>query len=371
VTSFSPSFCRLLEKAKKASLSLAPGCCSAPSNIALIKYWGKESGNHQIPLNSSLSFTLGGFRSHTTVRPEDSSRFFLNGAPAQLPARMQATLDELFRYLGQQTPLRIESVNTFPTACGIASSASGGAALIGALSDALHLSDLFSEGEHTLWLTEGARLLSGSATRSVVSSAFVVWERLPGRQETQTYAIKAHEEFQRLAHGVVMIDPRPKAISSSQGHQGAATSPFFSLRDAAIPFLLENVQKALLGGDWPTLMMCTEHDAFALHAIMQTMQPPVCYLSKMTTIFLAAFITKRHQHRLRALWTIDAGPNIHLLCPQQDVQALKDILQMMACDLRTSITVFFNNASDFIAIGADRVAALPDTPIQHITFTPT
>ncbi|MDR2417305.1 MAG: hypothetical protein LBD15_04055 [Holosporales bacterium] len=363
------SFCQLLEKARKASLTLKTGCCSAPANIALVKYWGKEPGCCQVPLNSSLSFTLGGFRSHTIIQPAASS-FFLDGRLEVLPARMQETLEEIMQHLGQKTALRIESANTFPAACGIASSASGGAALIGAISDALRLSDFFSEKEHTLWLTEGARLFSGSATRSVLPAAFVLWERIPDSFNTKTHAIRTCQDFQSLAHGVVMLDQTEKAISSSQGHKEATTSPLFPLRHAALPFVLKNTQEALLQGDWLTLEMHAEHEAFALHAITQTTKSPVCYLSNATTTFLATFIAERYRQNLRALWTIDAGPNVHLLCPQQELPALKAVLQTIAHDLYTSITVLFNNASDFIAIGADQIATLPSTLIRQEVFAP-
>ncbi|MDR0406890.1 MAG: hypothetical protein LBH38_02290 [Holosporales bacterium] len=360
-------FHQLLNRARCAPLSQTQGYCSAPSNIALIKYWGKEPLYLQIPLNSSISFTLGGFRSYTVVHPtpEPGIHFSLNGHRAVLPERMQTVLTKILQGLGQKTALCINSTGNFPVACGIASSASGGAALIGALSDSFHLAEVFSPEEYTLWLTEGARLLSGSATRSVLPAAFVLWERLLEHPITQTHSIEAHRDFQNLEHGVVVISSQEKAVSSSQGHMSAITSPLFPLRHAALPRILEEIKDALYKGDWQTLTHHAERDAFAMHAVMQTMQEPVCYLLPQTNSFLNFFIRQRDQHAIRAFWTLDAGPNIHLLFHKEDFGRVEDILQTIARTLNIPLTVYFNKTHAPIAIGADQIAALPDTLIQE------
>ena len=170
------------------------GYSSAPSNIALLKYWGKVSGREQIPVNSSLSYTLGGFRSFTKVTaqgrflPNDENlnfsfknKLFLNDEFSinKLPEKMNRLIHSILFPFAQEISLEIESNNNFPTACGIASSASGYAALVGAIADLLQLENHFSQSELLFWLTEWSRLGSGSATRSVFMNediSFIKWE---------------------------------------------------------------------------------------------------------------------------------------------------------------------------------------------------
>ncbi|MDR2412169.1 MAG: diphosphomevalonate decarboxylase [Holosporales bacterium] len=366
---FSASFALLLDKIRQAALQPRCGCCSAPSNIALVKYWGKEARAFQIPLNSSLSFTLGGFRSLTNVHPKKGNpTFSLNGETATLPARVHHVLDSLLPELGYTQSFSIESSCNFPHACGLASSASGGAALIGALFDAFFLADILTAEEQERWLTEGARLLSGSATRSVLPSAFVLWERLADQLETRTIAVSS--ALSSLTHGVVLLDTTPKSLSSSKGHDNAPTSPLFAWRQASLPRILQEVQESLRLGDWQTLSRHTEQEAFALHAITQTAHPPFCYLSRETQAFLQAFLTERDRRQVRVFMTIDAGPNVHLSFLEEEREAVRSFLHSVAESFQSPLSVLFNRASTPIAIGADAIAALPKYLIQEEVFSP-
>jgi diphosphomevalonate decarboxylase len=118
-------------------------------------------------------------------------------------------------------------------------------------------------------------------------------------------------------------------------------------------------------------MRLAEQEAFSLHAVAQTMHPPVHYFSEVTVAFLAAFMTQRRQQCARVLWTLDAGPNVHLLCPMRELPLLQDIIRKVAQDLQGSVTVLFNKTHNFIAIGRDQVEALPDLLVQQMTFSPT
>ncbi|MDR0662211.1 MAG: diphosphomevalonate decarboxylase [Holosporales bacterium] len=368
--SFPSSFASLFYKIRQAALSSKCGCCSAPSNIALVKYWGKEAQAFQIPLNSSLSFTLGGFRSLTNIHPKEGKNhtFFLNGKPSTLPARIHHVLDLLLPELGYTQSLSIESSCNFPHSCGLASSASGGAALIGALFDAFFLADIFTAEEQRRWLTEGARLLSGSATRSVLPAAFVLWERLANQLETRTIAVPS--TLSSLAHGVVLLDATPKSLSSSKGHDNAPTSPLFAWRQASLPRILQEVQESLRLGDWQTLSRHAEQEAFALHAITQTAHPPFCYLSTATQTFLQAFLIERDRQQVRVFMTIDAGPNIHLLFLEEEREAVRSLLRRVAESFQAPLPVLFNQTSTPIAIGTDAITALPELLIQKEIFSP-
>ncbi|MDR1267399.1 MAG: hypothetical protein LBJ70_03410 [Holosporales bacterium] len=365
----SPALLPILEKARQAGLAPRSGSCSAPSNIALIKYWGKEPDAFQIPLNSSLSMTLGGFRSFVTLRSIEQSEhlFSLNDVMVPLPARLQTVLDFLLPSLGYPGGLSITGSGNFPIACGLASSASGGAALIGALSDAFRLQEVLSPEEHLLWLTEGARLFSGSATRSVLPAPFVLWERLAGQKATRTRAVPTG--FPPLGHGVVLMEAGKKPFSSSRGHEAAPTSPLFLWHQATVPQALQEVQKALLSGDWQTLAQHTEQEAFALHAIMQTAHPPLQCLPEKTQTFLNAFLSERHRHALRAMISLDAGPNVHLLFLEEDKSALESLLEIIAKAQKMSFSVLWNNASAPIALGKDQVDSLPKALLLQKHFS--
>lgn len=305
------------------------GFASAPANIALIKYWGKE--NNQIPQNSSVSLTLGGFRAFTSVqvrgrffpndesnpRPIGSWQALLPGCDTweKPPPRMEIWLQTLFHSWAPEIRLRIESENNFPTACGVASSAAGFAALTGAIADLLQLHKHFSNEELNLWLTEWSRLGSGSATRSALltdATPFVAWER-QSCTASATYPVEVHSSLRELQHCLVVLDTQPKRVSSTAGHSAALSSPFHTLRLGAIPHTFAATLAALKSGDFDTLAGNSEADATAIHAIMHTSEPASRHLTEQNAALLAKFMHQRNQAGVAAFWTMDAGPNIHLL----------------------------------------------------------
>lgn len=303
------------------------GHASAPSNIALIKYWGKEPEHRQIPLNSSLSFTLNHLKSETTVRvlgrffpqemrlhaPKIKHQFFLNGQ-CETSEKINHFLNDILFPYATDIALYIESRNHFPTACGIASSASGYAALCKAIANLLQLEKHFTPDELQHWIYEWARLGSGSATRSACLSnegLFVAWQRY--NMQTQTLAVAHHPHWAFLQHAVFILDESQKEISSSQGHQYAQSSPLNAIRLAGIDFKMDQLKKALLDCDFQTVADISEADAFAMHSVMQTGKRPLLYLNDTTSEIIAHFISFRNKKQLKSFWTLDAGPNIHFL----------------------------------------------------------
>jgi diphosphomevalonate decarboxylase len=322
------------------------GHASAPSNIALVKYWGKEPGQLQVPVNSSVSYTLGGFRSFTRVEalaslvdgdalPEDFAsqgrHVMAFGRDAfGAGARFEAPDEKVSRFLARlldgvapDLPLAVSSWNNFPTACGIASSASGLAALTGALCELLDVERHLGTEDARYWRAEWARIGSGSATRSTCDESqgrYVAWERAPantasGNDEPpcKTTPWIAGPELSRLGHGVVVFDAGAKDVSSSEGHLGASSSPFQAVRVAGVPAAMACVRAALASDDFAALARVTEADAFAMHAVMQTSLPAARYFGEATSRFLCAFVSWRDARGVDAFWTLDAGPNAHLL----------------------------------------------------------
>jgi diphosphomevalonate decarboxylase len=183
---------------------------------------------------------------------------------------------------------------------GIASSASGFAALTVAAAKALGL--VLSEKE----LTAFARLGSGSACRSI-PDGFVKWE---GEFAYSLYPL----EYWDLRDILVIVEQRAKNVSSSHGHDAVETSQFFANRLSAIPKRIERIEKALKNKDFTTLGEVIEEDCLDMHHVMQTQNPPLLYWNK-ETVEIMDVIKKR---MVPAYFTIDAGPNVHIICEGKD-----------------------------------------------------
>jgi len=341
------------------------GYASAPSNIALLKYWGKDPHKLQIPDNSSISFTLNGFRTFTKVRslnrflPEipstretsKSHQFILTkegqtpSLEGQTPApKLNLFLNSILSPFANDITLKIETTNQFPTACGIASSASGYAALAGAIADMLNLQERFSPQELQYWISQWARIGSGSATRSSLleeDSLFVMWKKTSA-DETQTENIPHHPAWQDVSHCVFILDGTEKSVSSSAGHTHAPTSVFHKIRVAGIHQRINKMKQALAQYDFETIAHLTEEDAFAMHAVMQTGTPPACYLNDKASSIIAAFVTMRNEFSWNAFWTLDAGPNVHFIFKKDDAPHIAHFHSLMESFVGDKIRVLYN-----------------------------
>lgn len=358
------------------------GYASAPSNIALLKYWGKEPGEAQIPTNSSVSFTLGGLRSVTKVTVRGrflavaapplteaqqlyTHQFFLSDSAGHIieegvSAKLGRFLESILHPYAPDVALRIESYNQFPTACGLASSASGYAALVGAIADLLQLSKHLTPQELQLWLSHWARLGSGSATRSTMLATletplFVGWIRAHAARETepsgqygdtQTRPLTYHPRWASLQHLVLVLNEAPKSVTSSAGHRYAASSPFYAPRLAGLPHVWKTFCQALESYDFQTVLQLTEQDALHMHAIMQTTQHPAVYLNTEVGAVLGQFIAYRDQHELRAFWTLDAGPNIHILFDEAHKEPLFAWLNQLTLPDGSQPAVLYSQSSN-------------------------
>ncbi len=297
----------------------------AHPNIAFIKYWGNRDAALRVPANGSLSMNLDGLWTRTRVTfdaalPADT--LVLNGRPLQGPAlqRVAAVLDEVRRRSGLTLPALVESVNNFPTGAGLASSAAAFAALAVAAAAAAGLA--LSERD----LSRLARRGSGSACRSV-PGGFVEW--LPGTGDEDSYAYSlAPAEHWALADCIAIVSAVHKGVGSSQGHALADTSPLQPWRVSTAPQRLQRCRQAVLTRDFDALAQVTELDAHLMHAVMQTSRPPLLYWEPGTVAVMHAVLAMRRQG-VPVAYTIDAGPNVHVLCPQgtapQVAQQLREV----------------------------------------------
>lgn len=273
--------------------------CAHP-NIALIKYWGKAEGDGNVPATPSLSITLDTLLTRTVVERAAADRLRLNGRSVQ-DAKVEACLADL-RRCHEVPPLDIRSENNFPTAAGLASSASGFAALITAIDALCGLG--MSDAERSAW----ARRASGSAARSV----FGGFVGLCG-PDWHARALSPPNAWP-LAVVVAITDTGSKAVSSSQGMRlSAATSPFYS---AWVETTADDYAAALehvAARNFDGLAELAEHSCLKMHALMLSTRPGLLYWNPATVACM---------HRVRELrdagtpvfFTIDAGPQVKAVC---------------------------------------------------------
>ena len=293
---------------------------SAPSNIALLKYWGKSNPAEQWPANSSFSMTLDRARTVTRAQIADRDQIWFAGKPLAdsdpKAQRIIRHLDLLRAACGKHAKLLVTTENTFPAGCGIASSASGFAALTLACTAALD-PDAFEDLDSKRGdLAQLARRGSGSAGRSLWGG-WVAWNRgtSPEDQSITPIAPQDHMPTQDL---IVIFSSEEKTVSSSAGHQTAPSSPLWAPRQAGLTERYQSMLAALRARDLEQLGNLAEAEALEMHAVMLSSSPPAKYITPATADFLAWVRHARSRGELPAWFTLDAGPNVHLLCAPKD-----------------------------------------------------
>jgi diphosphomevalonate decarboxylase len=282
----------------------------AHANIAFIKYWGNRDDEARLPANASLSMALEALHTITTVLfdarlPEDDVT--IDGQPASpaATARVARQLDLVRQRARLAAAARVVSRNNFPSGAGLASSASAFAALTLAACTAAGLQ--LDESQ----LSALARRASGSACRSV-PGGFAEWEM--GQDDATSFARSlAPPGYWQLRDVIALVSREAKPTSSAEGHRLAAGSPLQAARLAAVPDLLAGCRQALLKRDLAALGTIIEQDAMLMHAVMLTSRPPLIYWSPATLEVLQA-VREWRAMGVPAYFTMDAGPNVHLIC---------------------------------------------------------
>lgn len=296
----------------------------AHPNIAFIKYWGNRDEALRLPANGSLSMNLGALSTTTSVefrsdlKQDDLIIDNVNAPPAALQ-RVSSFLD-ILRERAQKQHLKaiVISENNFPMGAGIASSASAFAALAASASRALGLE--LDEGE----LSRLARRGSGSACRSI-PAGFVEWQM--GRADEDSYAHSiAPAEHWDLVDLIAIVNDTHKEVGSSAGHALAGSSPLQAGRVADCPRRMQLCRQAILKKDFSTFAEIVELDSHLMHAVMMTSSPALLYWEPATIAILKKIRDARLQG-LQACCTVDAGPNVHVLCLAQDANQVERLLQ--------------------------------------------
>ena len=299
------------------------------ANIALVKYWGKRDLVLNLPAAGSISLTLDRFETTCDVMLEPGLRedeLLLDGRPATDGERWRVSqfLDLLRQFTGRTERARVVSSNNFPTGAGLASSASGFAALSLAASRALGI-----ELSRTQ-LSVLARRGSGSAARSIFGGLV---EMLPGTRADGADAFArplAAEDYWDVRLVVAITQEGRKALGSTEAMiRTAETSPLYAGWLAAVPSMLSEARAAITARDIRALGQVTEHSALTMHASAMAARPPILYWHP-GTLEVMQRVTKLRHEGLEAYFTMDAGPHVKVLCAAADAPAVEAALKVLS-----------------------------------------
>lgn len=306
----------------------------AHTNIALIKYWGKRDEELFLPVNSSLSLTLDKLYTDTLVRFDSSlceDEFFLNGKKQnQNETQKISRFIDLFRKeMSVKDYVHVESINHVPTAAGLASSASAFAALAGAANKASGLDFPLQV------LSTYARQGSGSSTRSLFGG-FVEWNR--GTSSQNSMAVPIDDADWDVGMVIVAVNTSEKKVSSREGMKRTVeTSPFYSVWQETAEADLTDIKRAIASQDFQALGEITERNGMKMHGTMLGANPPLSYWEPASIVAINIVHHLRDQGVLCYV-TMDAGPNVKVLCRLSDAGRIKEALQDKFTDDQLLVT---------------------------------
>lgn len=296
---------------------------SAP-NIALIKYWGNRRNDLRLPAADSLSMQLDGPCVEVTVEPH--TMFFAPRDPQRFETHF-ALVREYVRTLGMPNALpqtvRIEITSQIPSGIGLASSAAVFSALAEAYAAIIRDARSLTREEVSVI----ARLGSGSAARSVFGGFVALNTGMGMAIDSATAVPVANEHHWPLYDTVIAPSGEEKKVSSTEGHARAATSPHFPARLEIIPRRQEECIAAILTRDFEKLQFVAEEDCWDMHRVMQSSTPPLQYLSEETHRIVREIEDLRTLEHLPVLYTMDAGPTVHLICPEEALKRVRAFAQ--------------------------------------------
>lgn len=332
----------------------------SPSNIALVKYWGKH--NNQIPANPSISFSLDACHTQTEVilkeKKNHSDYDFDVWLDDELQSGFKPKIETFFNRISSEAKflkdyrIEIKTHNSFPHSSGIASSASGLSALSLSL---LSLKQKLEKQEISNFYqkaSEWSRLGSGSASRSVYGG-IVEWGQFAGIKESNDeYAIpylgEVHPVFKTFKDYVLLVEVGSKSVSSTVGHGLMKGHPFAERRFLQAHENLNILLTILKSGDLEKFGDLVESEALTLHAMMMSSQPYFILMKPNTVKIIDLIWQFRKETKLPLYFTLDAGANVHLLFPEEIEQKVEEFVKQ-------TLTVYLKNGMYI----CDRVGAGP------------
>ena len=318
----------------------------ASPNIAFIKYWGNRDPALRLPANASLSMTLAGLQTKTTVifdNTRDADQVEIDDKPASEKAasRVSLHLDLIRTFSGNPDFASVHSQSNFPAGAGIASSASAFAALTAAASAASGL-DLDQKQLSIL-----SRRGSGSAARSIFGG-FV--QLFSGEANEDAFADQlAPANHWHLVDLIAVIKKDHKSTGSSDGHLLAPTSPIQAARVEDAPRRLEICINAIMKKNFKSFAQIVEQDSNLMHSVMMTSNPPLFYLEPQS-INIMNHVIRWRESGLEVCYTIDAGPNVHCICTSDDsieverrLRSIEGVLEVFRCPPGNGVALTANN----------------------------
>ncbi len=298
----------------------------APSNIALCKYWGKRDSALNLPINASLSISLGNLGTTTTLRPSETGcdSLTLNGKVLsdsdKFFTKVFAFID-LFRR-AQPLPIAVETVNNIPTAAGLASSASGFGALM------LAINEFFQLNLPNRVLSAFARMGSGSASRSLYHG-FVEWHKGEQADGMDSFAEPIDSGvWSDFRVGVIEISAAEKKIQSREGmNRTVSTSWLYPRWEAQAQHDFDALRNAIVARDFERLGEVAEHNAMSMHATMISSWPPIVYWQPESVAAMHAVWALR-ERGIPVYFTMDAGPNVKVLFLAEHEKAIVEALRV-------------------------------------------
>lgn len=332
---------------------------SGPSNIALVKYWGKKPG--QIPANASLSFTLSKSLTETIIEYSPAKgkdfkiEFFLDGEENEMFAekisKFFSELTDSFPFI-HQLDFKIHSKNTFPHSAGIASSASGMSAIALCLCDIERMYfDKFSSDEKFFKKASYfARLGSGSACRSIYGG-LVSWGEIEGCRNTSNLfgtqlTNNVDGVFVDFHDSILIVDAAQKKVSSTVGHSLMNSNPFSKGRFQQAANNMQRLLKVLSSGNLEEFVEVVESEALTLHSMMMTSNPYFLLMKPNTISIIEKIWEFRKDTEIQACFTLDAGPNIHLLYPDENKKEVRSFIESELMQFTANNTVIHDEVGN-------------------------
>ena len=316
-----------------------------PSNIALVKYWGKS--NPQIPKNASVSFTLNNCHTTTSMTFQkkentgsiDFELFFEGKKKEDFKPKIQGFFERIKEYCPYilEYSMTIDSENSFPHSSGIASSASGMSAIASCL---MSLEQQITGNTSTDYFNKKAsflaRLGSGSASRSI-EGPLVVWGKHKAIEGSSDlfgiqFPYKVHPIFENYQDVIMLVDKGEKQVSSTVGHNLMHNHPFAEKRFQQANDNLEKITEILQNGDIKAFIKLVESEALSLHAMMLTSNPYFILMKPNTLEIINKIWAYRNENNSNICFTLDAGANVHVLFPENEKDAVLAFIENELAD---------------------------------------
>ena len=309
-----------------------------PSNIALVKYWGKKEP--QLPENPSISFTLDACFTLTTLEYKKKDKdglnfeiYFEGKKKDDFKPKIATFLKRIQKYVPfvSEYNLIINSRNSFPHSSGIASSASGMAALaLCIMSIEKEINPKISSEYFNKKASFLARLGSGSASRSI-EGPLVIWGKHKDLDKSSDlFGIKfpgpVHEVFNNYHDTILLVDEGEKQVSSTVGHNLMDNHPFAEKRFEQANENLSKISTALKNGDMKIFINIIESEALTLHAMMMTSNPYFILMKPNTLEIINKIWQFRNKTNANICFTLDAGANVHVLYPEKEKEAINSFI---------------------------------------------